>query len=957
MKKRWLALVLSLCLTMGSLFFLPGDTTAFATEKHVLLEEESSEQKELAAADYKYQEQEDGTLKITGYLGSDTEIEIPSAIDGKKVTCLEDGAFSYQDKLIRVTIPSGVNEIGSQTFSCCSSLTEVIIPEGVKTIGYAVFRECGSLNKVQIPEGVTSIGNCAFEGCTALENMVLPDGIVAIGGSAFGGCSSLESISLPEGILEISEQLFRECSSLKSITIPNSVTSIGNYAFWKCSSLSEITIPKNVGNMGEGIFEDCGSLENINVAAENEGYTSQDGVLYTAGMKELIRLPMGKEIGNFEVPSGVETICDRAFNGCDSLTGIHIPATVTEIGDTVFEFCLFLQKIDVADENPNYASEDGILYTADKKELIRVPSAKGNTDFTVLSGVVKIGRCAFLNCAMEKITISDSVEEIGKEALMGGSLKEIYVVEENKKYASLDGVLYNKNMTEIILFPSKKETTEFSVPLGVERIGDSVFHGCANLVSISLPDSVSAIGTAAFNGCTGLKEISIPSKVKIIGDSAFMSCSSLKSISLSEGLEMIEGSAFYRCASLTSILLPESVTSIGGWAFRDCSNLKEVKMGDKVTKIDAYAFYNCSSMESINIPGSVTEIGECAFGGCSGLKSTTIGEGTTSIGGSVFSGCTSLTDTTIPETVTEIGEDAYKACEALSDVYYSGNENQWNEIEIQSGNETLRKAKIHYNWNKVSSCVHGNTVLRNVKEADCIENGYTGDCVCTICGAVVQQGEVIPAKGHNYETVTYQAAPETNGSIIKKCTVCGDERILSAIERPEKIVLSKASYTYNGKVHKPAVEVRDSAGKVLEPGTSYSVTYAKGRKNVGVYEVKVELKGNYTGIMRTTFSIVPKNIGSFKVSAKSKAMLVSWKKQTNQSTGYQVQYSTDKKFKKAVKTVTVKKNKTTSVTVKKLKAKKTYFVRVRTYKTVKANGKSVKVYSDWTKAKKVVIKK
>lgn len=961
MKKRWLALGLALCLAVGSVPVSAGELKMSVAENQMIPakespEEETGERKETAAADYRYQELADGTLEITGYVGSDTEIEIPSVIDGKNVTCLGDGAFSYQDNLTRVTIPAGVKNIGSQTFSCCSSLTEVIIPEGVTTIGYAVFRECGSLERVQIPDGVTAIANCAFEGCAALSELVLPDGIASIGGSAFGECSSLENITLPEGIVSIEEQLFRGCSSLKSITIPESVTSIGDYAFWECGSLSDILITKNVDSIGEGVFEECSGLTAINVAAENESYVSEDGILYSAGLKELIRIPMGKQIGDFEVPTGVETMRDGVFNGCDSLTGISIPATVTGIGDTVFQFCRFLQRIDVEEGNLNYASEDGVLYTADRKELLRVPSAKEIVDFTVLPGVVKIGECAFLNCRMEKITISESVEEIGKETLMCGCLKEICVAAENKNFSSSDGVLYNKDMTEILLFPAQKETAEFAVPSGVERIGDSAFQGCEKLTGISIPESVSAIGTAAFNGCRGLAEISIPGSVKVIGDSAFIDCNGLTAVVLSEGTEVIEGGAFYRCISLGSIQLPESVTDIGGWAFRECSNLTDIRLGSKVAKIGVYAFYNCSRLESINLPGSAAEIGECAFGNCSSLKHTSIGEGTSRIGDSMFSGCAELTDTTIPVSVTEIGQDAYLGCDALSEVYYSGSESQWNEIVIHDGNHNLRGAKIHFQWNSAPSCNHENTVLQNVKEASCTENGYTGDAVCSACGTVVKQGEVLPAKGHVYETTLVKAAPKKEGSITEKCTVCGMEGKTETIAAPKEIVLAKTSYTYNGKAQKPAVKLKDSAGNILDPAF-YKVTYAKGRKKVGVYEVKAELKGNYTGTLKTTFSIVPKNTAEFKVKSKSKAMQISWKKQTNQTAGYQIQYSTDKKFKKSVKTVNVKKNKTTSATVKKLKAKKTYFVRIRTYQTVKEKGKSVKLYSDWSKTKRIVIKK
>ena len=136
----------------------------------------------------------------------------------------------------------------------------------------------------------------------------------------------------------------------------------------------------------------------------------------------------------------------------------------------------------------------------------------------------------------------------------------------------------------------------------------------------------------------------------------------------------------------------------------------------------------------------------------------------------------------------------------------------------------------------------------------------------------------------------------------------------------------------------------------------YNVSYPKGMKNVGKYTVKVTFKENYKGSKSLTYSINPKGTGVSKVTAAKKGFKVTWKKQATQTTGYQVQYSTSSKFKSA-KTVTVSKNKTTSKSMSKLSAKKKYYVRVRTYKNVKINGKDVKLCSGWSKAKSVTTKK
>lgn len=155
----------------------------------------------------------------------------------------------------------------------------------------------------------------------------------------------------------------------------------------------------------------------------------------------------------------------------------------------------------------------------------------------------------------------------------------------------------------------------------------------------------------------------------------------------------------------------------------------------------------------------------------------------------------------------------------------------------------------------------------------------------------------------------------------------------------------------------PIWQVKDRTGRALKGGVDYNVSYPKGMKNVGKYTVKVTFKENYSGSKSMTYSINPKGTSVSKVTAAKKGFKVTWKKQATQTTGYEVQYSTASNFKKGNKTVTVSKNKTTSKSVSKLSAKKKYYVRVRTYKTVKVNGKNVKLYSGWSKAKSVTTKK
>lgn len=210
----------------------------------------------------------------------------------------------------------------------------------------------------------------------------------------------------------------------------------------------------------------------------------------------------------------------------------------------------------------------------------------------------------------------------------------------------------------------------------------------------------------------------------------------------------------------------------------------------------------------------------------------------------------------------------------------------------------------------------------------------------------------IAKTAHSYKTTVTKATTSKNGSKVTKCTVCGAVQSTVTIAKVSKVKLNKTSFTYNGKTQKPTVTVTDANGKTLKQGTDYTVKYSKGRKNVGQYTVTVTFKGNYSGTKKLTFKIVPKGTSISKLTAGKKQFTVKWSKQTKQTTGYEIQYSTSKKMKNA-KIVTVTKNSTTSKTIKKLKASKTYYVRIRTYKTVDG----VKIYSAWSSIKNIKTKK
>ena len=261
-----------------------------------------------------------------------------------------------------------------------------------------------------------------------------------------------------------------------------------------------------------------------------------------------------------------------------------------------------------------------------------------------------------------------------------------------------------------------------------------------------------------------------------------------------------------------------------------------------------------------------------------------------------------------------------------------------------------------------------NLTLVAAKASTCTEGGKEAYYKCEGCGKFYEDvlgtkeitdlaswGNIAKIAHTTKQTVT-KATPTANGKIVNYCSVCKKTLSTTVIPKASSIKLKATSLTYNGKVRTPKVIVKDRTGKTLVKNTDYTVSYAKGRKYVGKYAVKITFKGKYSGTKTLYFTIKPKATSISSLKAGSKKFTVKWKKQATQTTGYQVQYSASSKFSKA-KTVTVGKNTTVSKKISKLSGKKKYYVRVRTYKTVKINGKSIRIYSGWSKAKTVTTKK
>lgn len=328
-----------------------------------------------------------------------------------------------------------------------------------------------------------------------------------------------------------------------SIIIPSthkgkSVTSVGDYAFYCCETLSGITIPE-----------------------------------------------------------GITSIGDNAFEFCESLTSITIPSSVTSIGRLAFSCGTSLKSIVVDTSNPNFLSQDGVLFNKDKSMIIRYPAGKDETSYAIPSGVTIIGDGAFEDCELKNITVPSGVTSIGEWAFCGSSI------------------------------------TSITIPGSVTSIGDGAFYFCSYLKSVNIPNGVTNIGEDAFAGCTSLVSISVDtSNVEYCSQNGVLfnkdktvlihypANKNATSYMVPVGTIAIGNSAFYLCIHLNEIMLPDSVTDIGDCAFFSCSSLDSLIIPNSVISIGNEAFEFCESLTNITIPNSVTSIGYDAFFGCESLE-------------------------------------------------------------------------------------------------------------------------------------------------------------------------------------------------------------------------------------------------------------------------------------------------------------------------------------------------
>ncbi len=677
--------------------------------------------------------------------------------------------------------------------------------------------------------------------------------------------------------------------------------------------------------------------------------------------------PWQSRVTSVTIEEGVTSIGDNAFRRYSNnvlLTSVSIASTVTSIGDRAFYNRRELETLTIPD-NVGYIGTEAFLW------------------------------CDAKLCAPIGSKAAVTISGIDRSFYPAGSALGM-------KY-DLDG----DTVRGLAVTACDSQAVSVTVPDAVTRLEGRAFEGCGKLKSVSLPDGLKEIGPSAFCECTALTGITLPAGLTVIRENTF-SKSGLRSITLPAGITELEYGAFIRCASLTSVTLNNGLKTIGGSAFYGCAALKTLTLPSTVKSIGRYAFSNCG-LTQLTIPTGVTALQDYTFYEDPALAKVVIPDSVVSFGEHLFEETpkaviycskgspadlyarengrkTVLTGLYVPPAT---GGDVKAGGSGTLHSSFDANtpNTSWKDPYAVSSDETVVRVTGFRTTLTGTALIDFDVDLEGVYPGTAFIRVFVrtdnGDVrvwqkavfvsgklpvykvTVTVSDTLAGTAKAVPASGTAGTEVTLKATPKKGYAFKEWKILKGDVKI-----RDDKFVLGresvkvKAVFEYislarakiaavkdqvvTGKAVKPKLTVKLN-GVTLKAGTDYTVTY-KNNKAVGKATITVTGKGKYTGSQKVTFNIIPKAVSLSSLKTGQKSLTVKWK-QGSGITGYEIQYGL-KKTLKGAKTVTVSKMKTVSAVIDGLKTGKTYYVRVRTFKTVKG----VTWYSAWSAVKSVTVK-
>ena len=907
------------------------------------------------------------------------------------VTEIGESTFANCSKLSNVKLSKNLEYMGGRAFGSCEKITQIEIPKSLDNCGnsgyasyHGPFGACSGLKKITFEEGTTEISSGLFRGCTGLEEINIPDSVTEIESSSFEDSINLVSVNIPDSVIKIGNEAFAGCEKIESINIPDSVTEIGESTFANCSKLSNVKLSKNLEYMGGRAFGSCEKITQIEIPKSldncgNSGYASYHGPFGAcSGLKKII----------FE--EGTKEISNNLFRGCTGLEEISIPASVIKIERYTFADCTNLKNVYFSNGVKNV--ENNAFTNCTSLTKVNIPDT-----------VDSIGNSAFSGCTnLIEVHLPDKLKETASDTFSG--CKKLTAINFPSTLTTIGNSAFSgcESLPEAIL------------PSGVEKIETNAFKNCKAMKKAVVPDTVSSIGSSAFYGCEALADITLGSKLKKIESQTFYGCTVLPSIVLPYNVTTIGDSAFVNCTKLTQITVPRNTTSIASNAFSypkkmtmygpsDCyaqtyasgKGIKYVTQDIHATSVSLDItektaehyddFQLTATIAPLNFTDAVVwtssneevaTVSDTGYVEICGVGTAVI----TVTAGNVKAAC----KITVPQLIDWIEFDE-------DEIELKAGQTYQLKPYISPSDATNKKLKYTSSDTKVAEVsASGRVTARSEGEAKIRAAATDGSdeyavCYVTVTGkakvtgitldrtsAEVKRGEkltlnvtVSPSYASNKKVVwksanTKIATVDANGSVTAKApgrtkiTVTSSEnssyQASCTVTVPYKITykLNKGKNnasnpsTYYGK----KVTLKNPSRK----GYAFAGWYTDAKFKKKITSISNSAKSDYILYAKWTKVKVAKASLTSAKNSKSKQILLKYKKVSG-AKGYEISYSTNKKFKKVV---TKKNTAKTSYTISKLKKGKIYYVRIRAYR-MDSTGK--KVYGKYSSMKKVKVSK
>ena len=907
------------------------------------------------------------------------------------VTEIGGSTFANCSKLSNVKLSKNLEYMGGRAFGSCEKITQIEIPKSLDNCGnsgyasyHGPFGACSGLKKITFEEGTTEISSGLFRGCTGLEEINIPDSVTEIESSSFEDSINLVSVNIPDSVIKIGNEAFAGCEKIESINIPDSVTEIGESTFANCSKLSNVKLSKNLEYMGGRAFGSCEKITQIEIPKSldncgNSGYASYHGPFGAcSGLKKII----------FE--EGTKEISNNLFRGCTGLEEISIPASVIKIERYTFADCTNLKNVYFSNGVKNV--ENNAFTNCTSLTKVNIPDT-----------VDSIGNSAFSGCTnLIEVHLPDKLKETASDTFSG--CKKLTAINFPSTLTTIGNSAFSgcESLPEAIL------------PSGVEKIETNAFKNCKAMKKAVVPDTVSSIGSSAFYGCEALADITLGSKLKKIESQTFYGCIVLPSIVIPYNVTTIGDSAFVNCTKLTQITVPRNTTSIASNAFSYPKKMTMYGPSDCYAKTYASGKgikYVTQDIHATSVSLDITEKTAERYDDFQ-LTATIAPLNFTDavVWTSSNEEVATVSDTGYVEicgvgtaVITVTAGNVKAACKITVPQLIDWIEFDEDEIELKAGqtyqlkpyispsDATNKKLKYTSSDTKVAEVsASGLVTAKSEGEAKIRAAATDGSdeyavCYVTVTGkakvtgitldrtsAEVKRGEkltlnvtVSPSYASNKKVVwksanTKIATVDANGSVTAKApgrtkiTVTSSEnssyQASCTVTVPYKITykLNKGKNnasnpsTYYGK----KVTLKNPSRK----GYAFAGWYTDAKFKKKITSISNSAKSDYILYAKWTKVKVAKASLTSAKNSKSKQILLKYKKVSG-AKGYEISYSTNKKFKKVV---TKKNTAKTSYTISKLKKGKIYYVRIRAYR-MDSTGK--KVYGKYSSMKKVKVSK